>query len=356
MLAQILQLVLRIVNLLEQALSLLGVIKAATSISAEEHQPFLIEEAATTAELEIVNPFHGLAALQAILSDIQTKVTAMHTDYQQRTQPVMFPATPPSGYAPDPKTVEMTYTNQAIQFKQPVNMHDAMVMVASHDWDRAISGIWQMADNPIFGVSYGFPINFFGSINQQAPVEDLSTVQPGDTVKSWLERETGLTWHDTPLYGFSGNGTYVWTYAWDPDVALVCLLTNEQLHQITGTAPQTAASPPVWPGLANVTLGTPVSFGPNDVGVTVPGPLDGVLVTISSYPAYKGTFNFAGDVSIRNIGGITFTSDNGQDEFPQLLGFEQAVYCPKTMTRAASAKVRIVQGTSGTITPWTRTP
>ncbi len=356
MLAQILQLALRIVGIVERILALIGVIQDDQRILAREHIPYQIESTVVATSLNVANPTYGLQAIQMMLADVQTKVTAIYADYQQRNQPVTLPATPPSGYATDLKTTDLTYEPDTVNFGQPTNLKDALIMMAYHDWDRAISGLWNMADNPIFGISYGYPITRLSFANFAAPVEDLSTVQPNDTVKSWLDRVTGLTWHDTPLYGIGSSTSYVWTDQFATGVVVVCTLTDEQLHQIAGTAPTAVATAPVWPGISKVTLGAAISFGPNDTGVSIPGPLDGILIHITSYPAYKGTFDFAGDISVRNIGAVTFVSDNGQDEFPQTLGFTQAVYAPKTMTQAQAAKVRVIPGVSGTITPWTRTP
>ncbi|WP_174591909.1 hypothetical protein [Methanocella conradii] len=356
MLAQILQLALRIVGIVERILALIGVIQDDQRILAREHIPYQIESTVVATSLNVANPTYGLQAIETMLADVQAKVDAIYADYQQRNQPVTLPPTPPPGYGVDLASVPLSYEQSSFNAGQPTNLKDGLVMMTLHDWDRAISGIWPMADSPIFGVTYNYPINNLSFANYGAPVEDLSSVQPTDTVKSWLERVTGLTWHDYPLYNVGTTTSYVWTNEYAAGVVIVCTLTTEQLHQLAGIATTAVATAPVWPGLANVTLGTAVTFGPNDLGVTVPGPMDGVLIAITAYPAYKGTFNFAGDVSVRNIGAITFTSDHGQDEFPQLLGFQQAVYCPKSMTRAQSAKLRIVQGTSGTITPWTRTP
>ncbi len=356
MLAQILQLALRIVGIVERILALIGVIQDDQRILAREHIPYQIESTVVATSLNVANPTYGLQAIETMLADVQAKVTAIYADYQQRNQPVTLPPTPPSGYGVDLASVPLSYEQSSFNAGQPTNLKDGLVMMTLHDWDRAISGLWRMADSPIFAVSYNYPINNLSFANFAAPVEDLSTVQPSDTVKSWLERVTGLTWHDYPLYNVGTTTSFVWTSDYAAGVVVVCTLTDAELHQLAGTAPTAVATAPVWPGVGKVTLGSPIAFGPNDTGVSVPGPLDGILVHITAYPAYKGVFSFAGDVSVRNIGAVTFTSDNGQDELPQTLGFTQAVYVPKTMTQAQAAKVRVIPGVSGTITPWTRTP
>jgi hypothetical protein len=107
--------------------------------------------------------------------------------------------------------------------------------------------------------------------------------------------------------------------------------------------------PPVWPGLAGVTLGTPVAIA---AGVTITTPMDGVLIDITAAPVKQGYFTFDTVLSYRNIGALAFQSDDGQEEFPQTLGFTSAVYCPKTMQHAAAVVFRSSVGLTGTITPF----
>jgi len=128
------------------------------------------------------------------------------------------------------------------------------------------------------------------------------------------------------------------------DLALV-------LAAIEALTPATPiATPPVWPGLAKATLGTPVALA---TGVTIAEAMDGVIVNIASAPTKQGYFTFDDVRSWRNIGAVSFYSDTGAQEYPQGLGFESALYCPKVMVRAAGVKVRCASGVTGTVTPWT---
>jgi hypothetical protein len=112
----------------------------------------------------------------------------------------------------------------------------------------------------------------------------------------------------------------------------------------------TARVPPIWPGLANVTTGTPV---PIAAGFTVPGPLDGVLVAITSVPAPTGQYPFNGLPSWTHIGGIAFQTDNGYMEQAQSFSFENHILTPLRMTRAGAAIGRAKAAVAGTVTPWT---
>jgi hypothetical protein len=128
------------------------------------------------------------------------------------------------------------------------------------------------------------------------------------------------------------------------DLALV-------LAAIQALTPATPiATPPVWPGLAKATLGTPVSLA---TGVTITEAMDGVIVTVTGAPTKQGYFTFDDARSWRNIGALSFYTDTGAQEYPQSLGFESAIYCPKVMLRAAGVKVRCASGVTGTVTPWT---
>jgi hypothetical protein len=109
-------------------------------------------------------------------------------------------------------------------------------------------------------------------------------------------------------------------------------------------------SAPVWPGIANVTTLAPVAI---DVTVTITEAMEGVIVTITGVPSKQGQFVLGDLISWRNVGAIAFTDDNGQAEYPQLLGLQNAVYCPKAMAHAGGVVVRASPGVTGTITPFT---
>lgn len=106
---------------------------------------------------------------------------------------------------------------------------------------------------------------------------------------------------------------------------------------------------PVWPGLANVTIG---QQKPLAVGVTLAGPLHGVIIDVTSAGTHGPPFQFDGDLSHQKIGAITFQTDNGKNEFPQLLGFGHAIYTPKAMKQANAAKIRCAADVIGTATAW----
>lgn len=252
------------------------------------------------------------------------------------------------------------------------------------------SSVWDVTDNlsqqltpPTFRLAMHWLINFLHSVNDNwalfsdvgnfyvlnlgvatfgdtsrqdtlTPSWDWSQVQANDTLLSFVARlnpNYNVSWGTAPF----GN---VFLSPKDSTPGIVNFYTSldDPTFQILktqflngGISPLTA---PVWPGLAHVTLGTPVAIAP--IAQTVNGPLDGVIVSITggfqNLPHYKlGAVD-----SYKAIGTVTFTTDNGQAEVFQLLGPTQAVVCPREMARAQTAEFRWLPGITGTITPWTR--
>ena len=176
---------------------------------------------------------------------------------------------------------------------------------------------------------------------------DLSTILASDaSCFDWASRvypDAGFFLSNQGFAAISDPGAN--TVFWYIDLDQLRWL---QLKSALGLTQQTF-SPPVWPGLANVVLGTPVDIS---LSFTVDGPMDGVLVAIATYPTLKGQYTYDDMVSALKIGALSFVSDNGDAEFIQILGFLNEVYCPKSMAHASSCKVRTVDGVTGTITPW----
>lgn len=116
-------------------------------------------------------------------------------------------------------------------------------------------------------------------------------------------------------------------------------------------APATAG-PPVWPGEDNVTLGEALALTD---GRVIPGPLDGILVAITSVPPRAGQYGFGATTSYAHVGAALFRTDQGAWETAQQIAVEAHVLCPKVMRQAASATIRVNSGFAGTVTPWTVT-
>ena len=132
--------------------------------------------------------------------------------------------------------------------------------------------------------------------------------------------------------------------------------TNQLVNTVTtdiGLLPTQIGVAPVWPGLANVTLGTPVALAS---GVTITTPMDGVIVSITGTdPDFEHYYTYDDLRAYRNVGALVFLDDDGHAESFQPIGFVSAVYCPRSMKRAGAVKMKVGHGLTGTVTPWTIT-
>lgn len=114
--------------------------------------------------------------------------------------------------------------------------------------------------------------------------------------------------------------------------------------------PGGGAAAPVWPGIAGVTLGTPVAFTGN---VSVTAPMDGVIVTLTTPPTRVGSYQLGTETLWYGVGRIAFENDNGQLEPWQYLAWNSGIHTPHTMLRASAVHLQVLGGAEGTVTPWT---
>ena len=194
------------------------------------------------------------------------------------------------------------------------------------------------------------------------PTVDWATYDGSVDLASFLNSiDVRNTWHGYGVLGSTANGCQRELTNQPLDQSYVeCHLqwtrTNQLVNTLTtdvGLLPDQIVGPPVWPGLANVTLGTPVAL---DSGVTIVTPMDGVVISITGTdPGYGYYYTFDDLRQWRTVGALTFLDDDGHAEGYQALGFVSAVYCPRSIQRAAAVKVKAGHGLAGTITPWTIT-
>jgi hypothetical protein len=117
-----------------------------------------------------------------------------------------------------------------------------------------------------------------------------------------------------------------------------------------GVAAPALLVPPVWPGLAHVTMLSPVDI---TVGFFDDRPCDGVIVHLVTTPPDKPHYFFGSEVSVAHIGQLSFQSDDEDNEYPQAFSFTWSILVPKTMAHADLGYFwRVVPGVTGTITPW----
>jgi hypothetical protein len=181
------------------------------------------------------------------------------------------------------------------------------------------------------------------------PAPDVRNILTADTLLGWLNREDTLHTWTFDDSGFAGTDLQDELSSW----RFICLLSPQAFALLKGGVPVALTNAaPVWPGLSAVTLGTPVDLADT---VTVEGPMDGVIVSLTSVPTTRGHYVYGDLTAWLNIGALTFVDDNGQAEVHQPLNFTGQVYCPKSMVHAGSCKLRVGAGVVGTVTPWSVT-
>jgi len=190
---------------------------------------------------------------------------------------------------------------------------------------------------------------------------DLSLVEEGDTVLSFLQRtQPSFDWETLGGHHYWDGGTVgveldsggnvCWVICTLRDLDLV---TQQSGTIITGEgfAAIAVGVPPVWPGEDNVTLGEPVAL---TTGLTLSGTMDGVLIDITAVDQYKTWYMYHNRKAYRHIGSLAFIADNGAVEQYQVIAFASGVYTPLHMEHAAGVVIRTAAGTTGTATPWAR--
>jgi hypothetical protein len=349
LLPEILAAILETLGLMGTVVTILTFIKGALPDLAREHAPYAISDQAIAIAATVNSPTYGNAAL---LADADVNLALIHgwiTDLTNGTTPVSLPVVPPSGYGgASYSDIANAVWNEA-QAALPTTPADALQQVArslntTADFDMPLySGIFRVSR--IDWVDQSFYISAI-----EYPTFDPSDILVDDTLLSCLTRQNvGWTlstpWGPQTFVGLdpgSGGKAHYITTIDEAEFAL---------RYLGGAPPLIPPVGGLWPGLDGVTLGTPIALAE---GMTIAGPLDGVIVSITGVPARMAAFDFDGLLSYRNAGSITFVTDNGDAETFQNLGFASAVYVPRFMVQAETCKLRCDPGITGTVTPWVR--
>lgn len=337
-----------------QTLGLVGTLNALITKTAQEHIPFQVESTVVATSLNVASPTYGLAALKADIdalafqlgSDVAS-LTLQISDLTDGTTPVSLPVVPPAGYAaPSGSDVadSVWEYNRSPLYSQARNY-----LAAAGNWGAFSANLrWLGDENPYFVAVYG-SADFTAGASDWVPVFDPLDILAGETILDCLTRQNP-TWTVTNAFVAGGHVRLYfpgsaeiqeWLTTFDAAgfQAIKALLYPVALGD----------GAPLWPGLANVILGSPTALG---MGVTIAGPMDGVLIEITGAPTKQGYFTFDTLRSYRNVGALAFLTDDGEAEFPQTLGFVSAVYAPKAMVQAGSVVIRCSEDVTGTCTPW----
>lgn len=283
-----------------------------------------------------------VAALAVRVADLQANLLTAIGRPQQATLPVRLPAVPPQGYGGASAADVWSYPSNITGNSTGQDVGEAASLA---EWLTSPS-IAYAARSPLFHL-YGRGMMIFTPFsNDLAPPDfDFSIVTPGQTLQTALNAQNpGWNWYNLP----SQPQYYYAVVPSDNRFTWVCTVSEGEFAAIV--APTASYSPPIWPGASKVTLGASVALAD---ALSVPGPLDGLIVKITAVPSPIGYYGFGARKSFVHVGGVIFITDNGEAEQSQPLGLDDEVLVPKSAVQASSAIIRLKSGVVGTVQPWT---
>jgi hypothetical protein len=317
---------------------------------AQERRPFLTGDNVATILTNVTDASFGLHAIQ---TDIDTKLAALSsqiTDLTNGTTPVSLPASPPSGYGypGDPGIFNAVWNG--LNGTDTDTPYSYLRKVGIEAFFRTGSAAFYTFDDQYV---WSYPsYDEHGNVYPSYPLFDTWTILPGDNLLTWMTTQNPLmecSWNGgadghVRVHDAINTGGNTWITKLDGP--------SFRALQLELFPDASLSKAPVWPGIPNVALGTPITI---TTEFTVDGPMDGILVELTAVPLRLGAFTFDTMTSYRNVGGFAFVSDNGQAERAQVLGFTESVYVPTSMAQADSCVFRTTGGVAGTVTPWLRT-
>jgi hypothetical protein len=343
--------------LLDQILALVLGQATTDRTIAKEHAPFSIEGSVIIIDQAVNLGPSSLPAIQAAITALSAQVTALGTavglDFTTAIAAITtnVKASPaPAWYTPPPSRFTADEVWRAIDVNSGQDFGDLLSDAAFAQINAQSAG----TGRPLFDRAPWYVVeqtfaSRAPSPHSAVPLISFSTIIQSDaTPLAWLNRAyPGHFVTD----GGAGCPTFNGT---DGNIYFIPWLTTERFLEIRASMVPLAVTPepPVWPGIAKVTLGTPHALA---TGVTITAPMDGVIVAITAVPPGTGVYDFDGILSYTFVGALSFVSDHADQEFPQNIGFQSAVYSPREMVRASGVKVRAKLGVVGTVTPWTIT-
>lgn len=315
-------------------------IETATLITESKVEILLSQQAQILADVEF---------LRDALVVVDERLRQQIGTPQQADNPVVLPTTPPAGYGAPSSSSNASAVWAFLSTDESIQMGTIMSTLSA--FTRIFRDSLALPGRLGSWATYNFDAAAFINNPNTAWINiDAGTILPTHTdVLAWLnDIYFHQTWNDL------GDSTY-WSSVGSPSGNALVYVTMTQgefrflqylnAHGVPGTN-----LAPVWPGLSGVTLGTPVAI--SRPGQTISVPCDGVIISIASTETSAGKFSFDTAISWRNAGALSFFDDNGEQEFPQSLGFEDCVYVPQSMAHAAGVRLRYSSIVSGTVTPF----
>lgn len=338
----VLALVERILGLILSLFGVVSLVQQNTAHSAQELVPYHIDGNVGTVTAAVTSPTIGLAHIESRLAAI----VALLGDGVPGVLDAI--AALPAGsdlVNPDNSLIAAAVWGKYLDnpLDEPTTADYALTLASSYARNFINVGAFRQLGDPNFLVEYQESLGYHWSSYFVTPQPNYADVLPAESTVDWLNRTdlSGRTWEldadtGTAISYDLLNGEYQYLVR--------CILRTPPRPATAG-----AAAAPVWPGEPNVVEGTPVALGAD---VTIPGPLDGVRIALTTPPSGLSNFSMGGQTWYYRAGQIAFVSDVGDVETWQYITWTNALYCPRQMYRAASAILRGLAGVEGTATPW----
>jgi hypothetical protein len=290
----------------------------------------------------VTDSAHGNAAIAAAISVFTNANTKTIADILSAIGGLPVPPTPP-----DVPSIVSGVWAELDPFSDDGALPYGQELANAHRWATfAITGGSLPAKHsPFFNVSYPPLAPDTIPSNWTWPQPDWAAILADDTLLTWLFRTCpDFTWStdssDENIIGYL-------TSLYEPEAPhFTPRLTQTEWARVYGAR---AAKAPIWPGIDGVTLGTTV---PAVESTVLEIPMDGILWLTTSYPSARARWGAAPYYSVYHTGRLAFITDNGDLEPFQYMGWQNAVYVPQTMGRAAGVVVFLEANIEGAITPW----
>ena len=348
------ELLLAALSRISQLATVVGTIYSLLSGLTPNPQTGLVIDETDLILSDILDPSFGLPELHTQLTNLALQVSSAEsailtaiTDLTNGVTPVSLPPTAPIGFlAGDYGDIANSVWNDTVSgLAYPAQTYLRSAAIGMDQFEQVGTFVPAV---PYFWL-IGLQSELFQSIAYVFPAFDPSDILVGESFIACLNRQNPT---NDGVFWFEGAGGHVQVSFNSPHVTNWVTRIDEphflELRRLAVAGSQ-AINPPVWPGFGLVTLGTPTAISSQ---FSIVGPMSGVIVEISAVSVSKVSLAYDTALAYRNIGGLSFYDDNGNQEEFQNLSFTSQVYCPRFMSVAAGVRFRVDPAVAGTVTPW----
>src|SRR6266446_10082042 len=220
-----------------------------------------------------------ISTLQALMSLDVTALLAAIGNPQQTGHAVTLPSPAPAGYGGPSSSANAA---AVWAYPDPVSGQGFGQLLsdsafAEINFQSAGAGLPMATHAPFWVVTQVFATREPDPTSNLPAYVNFGTILVTDaTPIAWLNRQyPGFSFHD-------GGSGVPYTFGGDSCTYYIPWLTQPVFEKIkAASAPASLLIPPVWPGIANVTLGAPQALVD---GLLIPGPMHGLLVHIATVP------------------------------------------------------------------------